>query len=110
AARAGALLERQRTRIVDALTAIADDGRQFLVQLACITALESLGDRRALPVLERLADGDDPRVRRHAAEAAIHVREAAAVPAELVHLRDDLDRVKEENRRLRERIEELANR
>ncbi|HVA36272.1 MAG TPA: M1 family metallopeptidase [Candidatus Dormibacteraeota bacterium] len=110
AARAAALLERQRTRILDALMPLADDDRQFLVQLACIAALESVGDARALPVLARLQAGDDPRVKRPAAEAAIKIREASQTPAELVRLREDLDQVKEENRRLRERIEELARR
>ncbi|TAM59194.1 hypothetical protein EPN52_08895 [bacterium] len=110
AGRAAALLERQRTRILDALTAQADDARQFLVQLACIAALEAIGDVRALPVLARLEGGEDPRVRRPAAEAAIKIQEGSRKPVELARLRDDLDALKEENRRLRERIEELARR
>ena len=110
AGRAASLLERQRTRILDALTAMADDARQFLVQLACISALESIGDARALPVLARLEAGADPRVRRPAAEATIKIREASQTPPELARLREDLDVLKEENRRLRERIEELAQR
>ena len=110
AGRAATLLERQRTRILDALTAMADDARQFLVQLACIAALEVIGDPRALPVLTRLEAGEDPRVRRPAAEAAIKIREASQTPPELARLREDLDTLKEENRRLRERVEELAQR
>jgi ubiquinone biosynthesis protein UbiJ len=46
-------------------------------------------------------------MRRHAAEAAIRVREAQSKPAELSRLRDEVDRLRSESRALRERLDGL---
>jgi aminopeptidase N len=107
-ARAGALLERERTRIADELLQLLDD-RMFLVQLMAIAAAESFEDPRLLPALDRLAGaGFDGRVRRDAAEAAMRIREAQKVPGQVSALRSDLDSLREDQRKLEAKIETLA--
>ncbi len=106
--RIGELVETERTRAVDALEQRLDD-EAFLVQLDAISAAESLGDARLLPALERLSEqAFDGRVRRDAMEAAIRIREVAKIPAQVKALRDDIDELREEQRRLQEKIEALA--
>jgi aminopeptidase N len=107
-ARVGNLMTDARARVVDALDRLLDDS-MFLVQLAAITAAETLEDARLLPTLDRLsASGVDGRVRRDAAEAAIRIREAAKTPAAVSSLRTDLDSLREDQRKLQEKIETLA--
>jgi aminopeptidase N len=107
-ARIGQLVDAQRTRAVDALDALVSDPL-FLVQVATIVAMETLGDARHLGTLDRIAQSaDDERCRRDAQEAAIRVREAQRVPAQVSGLRSDVDRLREEQRKLQEKIESLA--
>ncbi len=107
-ARCGELLVEARTRVVDRLVELLDDP-MFLVQLAAISATESLEDPRVLPTLDRLsASGFDGRVRRDAMEAALRVRESQKVPAQVSALRTDLDALREDQRKLQEKIEALS--
>ncbi|MBV8636590.1 MAG: HEAT repeat domain-containing protein [Candidatus Eremiobacteraeota bacterium] len=107
-ARAGELLVDARTRVVDALEQLLDDP-MFLVQLAAIAAAESLGDERLLGTLDRLGtSGFDGRVRRDAIEAAQRIREAQKVPAQVTALRTDLDALREDQRKLQDKIEALS--
>jgi aminopeptidase N len=106
--RIGQLVEEERTRAVAALEELLDD-RTFLVQLAALGAAESLGDGRLLPALDRLSQAAfDGRTRRDALEAAIRVREAAKVPAQVRGMRSDIDELREDQRKLQEKIEALA--
>ncbi len=106
-ARIGALIENQRSTVVQALDLLLDDA-QFLVQLGAIAAAESLGDARLIPSLSRLSvSGFDGRVRRDAAEAILRIQEARSVPAQVEALRSDLDALRTENRKLAERIAAL---
>ncbi|MHB8355258.1 MAG: hypothetical protein ACYDDQ_01025, partial [Vulcanimicrobiaceae bacterium] len=78
-------------------------------RLAAIAAAEGLADARLLAALERVSLGAlDGRVRRSADEAAIRIREAQRVPAQVTTLRDDLDRLREDQRKLQEKIEGLS--
>lgn len=107
-ARAGQLLYEARTRIVDALVALLDDS-MFLVALAAIAAAETLADERVLGVLDRLGvSGFDGRVRRDAVEAAMRIRESQKVPAQVSALRTDLDALREDQRKIQEKIEALS--
>jgi len=104
--RFGALVEPLRGRVADALERIFDDGA-YLVRASAYAAAETLGDARLLGTLDRLARLEtDGRLRRDAAEAAIRVREAQNVPAEVVSLREDLDKLKTDLAALRERLDE----
>jgi aminopeptidase N len=106
--RIGELVESERTAAVEALEERLDD-RMFLVQLGAVAAAESLGDARLLPALDRLSQSAfDGRVRRDAAEAAIRIREGAKVPAQVTAMRTDIDGLREEQRKLQEKIEALT--
>ncbi|HEY5258777.1 MAG TPA: M1 family aminopeptidase [Candidatus Baltobacteraceae bacterium] len=107
-AQIGVLLESERTRVVAALDMLLDDP-MFLVQLAAVAAVETLADARHLGSLERLAvQGFDGRVRRDASEAAVRIREARTAPGQLAGLRDDIETVREEQQKLREKLEAIS--
>ncbi|MBV8116708.1 MAG: HEAT repeat domain-containing protein [Candidatus Eremiobacteraeota bacterium] len=107
-ARIGQLVEEARTRVVAILEELLDDPT-FLVQLAALRAAETLGDTRLLPALDRLAQtAFDGRIRRDAFEAAIRIREVAKVPAQVRGMRSDIDELREDQRKLQEKIEALA--
>jgi aminopeptidase N len=106
--RIGELVESERTRAVDALSQMLDD-ESFSVVLAAIEAARSLHDPRSLPALRRVGEqAFDGRLRRHAMEAAIHIRKDAQVPTQVSMLRNDIDELREQQRRLQEKIETLA--
>jgi|HubBroStandDraft_6_1064221.scaffolds.fasta_scaffold00012_75 aminopeptidase N len=106
--RIGALLEDERTRVVEELQQRLDD-ESFLVALDAIAAAETLGDARALPALDRLSQqASDGRMRRDAMEAAIRIRKGAKVPTQVTALRDDVNELREEYRRLQEQIAPLT--
>lgn len=101
-------LEQDRTRIVEAITDRLDDP-MFLVQRSAIIAAEHVGDARFLATLDRLGrSGFDGRIRRDAAEAATRIRESQKVPSQVTGLRTDLDALREEQRKLQEKIETLS--
>jgi aminopeptidase N len=107
AADLGVLVDAVRTETVDVVNRALDDADYF-VRLSACTAAERVADARLLPTLDRLAHGErDGRMRRHAAEAAIRVREAQSKPAELSRLRDEVDRLRAESRALHERLDGL---
>lgn len=106
--RIGALVEEERARVVDELEERFGDP-SFMVALDAIVAAETLSDVRLLPGLDRLAQqAVDGRMRRDAMEAAIRIRQAAKVPAQVKGLREDIDELREDQRRLQEKIEALA--
>ncbi len=103
--RIGALVESARMRAVDEIGQRFDD-EEFMVSLEAVSAAESLGDENFLPALDRLAgEAFDGRLRRHAAEAAAHIRKGGKVPAQVRSLRNDIDELREEQRRLQDKIE-----
>jgi aminopeptidase N len=104
----GTLVDAVRTETVDMVNRTLDDAGDYLLRLSACTAAERIADARLLPTLDRLAHGErDGRMRRHAAEAAIRVREAQSKPAELSELREEMDRLRAESRALRERLDGL---
>jgi aminopeptidase N len=106
--RIGALLEDERTRVADELEQRLDD-ESFPVAIEAIATAETLGDARLLPALDRLsAQAFDGRLRRDAMEAAIRIRKGAKVPAQVTALRDDIDELRQEQRRLQDQISTAA--
>ncbi len=106
--RVGATVERACTAAVDALAALLDDS-VYMVQMAAIAAAEALGDARLLAALDRLSEtAVDGRARRDASEAAHRIREAAKVPAQVSAMRDAIDELREEQKKLQEKLEALA--
>jgi aminopeptidase N len=103
----GALVDSVRTEAAEAVIGVLDDA-DFLVRTSACAAAERLADARLLPALDRIAQGErDGRLRRHAAEAAIRVREGQSKPAELARLRDEVGQLRAESRALRERLDGL---
>jgi aminopeptidase N len=106
--RIGTLVEDQRTRAVDALVQYLDDPT-YAVAVAAIEATETLADVRLLAELERVGQhAFDGRLRRHAMEGAIRIRKGSKVPVQVSTLRNDIDELREQQRRLQEKIETLA--
>ncbi|HEY8297465.1 MAG TPA: M1 family metallopeptidase [Candidatus Baltobacteraceae bacterium] len=106
--RVAELQDGERARAVEAIAQLLDDP-MFLVAISAIAAAEHTGDKRLLGPLDRLAQSAfDGRIRRSATEAAIRVREAQHVPAQVTGLRSDLDTLREEQRKIQEQIETLA--
>ena len=106
--RVGTLVEAQRAAVIDTLEQRLDD-ETLSVALGAIAAAASLGDVRLLAALERLGEqAFDGRLRRHAMEAAIHIRKSSRIPAQVNILRDDVDELREQQRRLQEKIEAIA--
>jgi len=102
--RIGERLERERTAVVEALDRLLDDA-QFHVRRAAITAAGALGDARLIPTLRRISEtAFDGRLRRDAAEAVRRIEEARAVPPQVQSLRDAVDELRAEQRKLAEKI------
>ncbi len=102
------LLEADRTAALQALNERIEDS-MFMVARSAIHAAEDLADERSLPALQRAAQSAfDGRIRRDAQEAIMRVRERQKVPAQVTGLRTDLDALREEQRRLQEKIEALS--
>jgi len=107
-AQLGSRVDAVRSAAVDALERMFSDP-SYLVRVSTYAACEKLADARLLASLDRLsATESDGRLRRDAAEAAIRVREAQKVPAEVAHMREELEKLRVESRTLRERLDELA--
>jgi aminopeptidase N len=107
-ARHGELLESERQKVVEAIISALEDA-PFHVQIAATNAAEHLADKRFLPALDRLSQSAfDGRIRRNALEAAMRVRESQKVPAQVTSLRTDLDAIREEQRKIQEKIESLS--
>lgn len=108
--RSCALLESERSRLVDALERLFDDP-MLLVAVAAIDAAGATEDARLLPALDRIAQsGFDGRQRRGASEAATRIRESRSTPAAVTSLRSDLDDLREQQQRLRESLEAISPR
>lgn len=95
-----------------------DDIREFLlrfvnspkrsVQLAAINALGTLGDPRAIPVLETFADARKQNPAQSAAERALGTLRAAKRPTdEWRDLRTEVLNLQKENRELKAQLEEI---
>lgn len=107
-ARLGELLESQRASIVGHIVEMLDDVN-FMVQMASIDAAQTLTDARFVPGLTRVRENaSDGRVRRYASEAILRIQEAQKVPPQVAGLRSDVDSLREEQRKLEAKIEELA--
>jgi len=115
-------------RALDALAHVSRDeenktkARKFLtgyvnhpkntIQSGAIRALGTLGDPKAIAVIETFS-GDDPsdRMQRTARDALRAVREKKQlVPDEIVRLRETVDKLSKETEKLRDDLEDMKNR
>jgi HEAT repeat protein len=102
--------ESRRAEILDLLIPLAEDP-EFLMRLRIPGALEQIGDPGALGALRRLEQSDlDGRVRRRASEAAAAIIEGRTRGEESSRMRQELDKLREDNRRFEERLSKLETR
>ena len=81
-------------------------------QAGAIRALGTLGDPKAIPIVDTFS-GDDPsdRVQRSAKNALKALREKKElVPEEIVQLRETVDKIRKENEQLRNDVEDIKKR
>jgi aminopeptidase N len=94
-------------RILDRLEVIAGE-TFFLTQVAAVTALGGIESRRAISILQALADHTpDGRVRRRAQEAVQQVQRAIGKDQAVEKLQQDIDDLKKANQELKSRLESL---
>lgn len=97
-------------KIVATLLESAGTGEQRRLQTTLVGVLGGLGEsaRPALPRLRDIAANDpESRVRKAAKDAAEKITAAAPDKVELKDLRDDLNKIKDENKKLLERLDKL---
>jgi aminopeptidase N len=102
--------DAQKSDIVDRLVELLDDP-WYRSQIAAIDALKEVRDSKALSHLDRVANRElDGRVVRMAREAAKAIREGRDKGDELKKLREQFDKLSEENRSLRDRLDRMEAR
>jgi aminopeptidase N len=96
--------------IVETLTTLLDE-EHFRTRMAVLDALASLHSPKALPALERLRARDlDGRVKRRVEEVIEAIRSERKQTDEVQQLRDDFQVLREENKKLLERLDRLEAR
>jgi aminopeptidase N len=96
--------------IVETLTALLDE-EHFRTRMAVLDALESLHSPKTLPALERLRARDlDGRVTRRVEEVIEAIRSERKQTDEVQQLRDDFQALREENKKLLDRLDRLEAR
>ena len=103
--------EEARQRAVTALCHAVEHDHWEPVRAVSAVALMSLGEKRAISILERLASHEtETRVQRDMRVAAHALRTGDKSEEQLKLLRKDLDQVREENRKLKEQLGALEAR
>ena len=106
----GSELDGHRNKIRERLVDLLDDP-WLRVRSAATSALARLEDDRAIPALQRLAERDlDGRAVRMGREAITTIREKQGQSSEAKKVRDDLEKLQQENAQLKERLEKLESR
>ncbi len=96
-----------RKEVMDRLLDLSKD-QFYRVRIATVLAAEELLDEKMLPMLDSLVGVDlDGRVRRRAREVAKKIRDHAEKGSEYKQLRSEIEDVREENRRLLDRLARL---
>ena len=81
------------------------------VRIRAIDALEALGDWKAVGPLQQMIDRElDARVRRNAKEAIAGIRDEVKPKQEVKKLQEDLDKLREDNRALTDRLDKMESR
>ncbi len=102
--------EGQKEEVIDHLTHLAEDP-WLRTQLSAIHALQELKASKALPTLDRISQSAlDGRTVRTARVAMKAIREGADKGDELKKLREEVDKLVDENRALRDRLDKLESR
>ena len=84
--------------------------RDFRVRGEIAVQLARLGDRGALPTIERLLAAElDGRAKRRMRDALTDLRDGTRAPEQLARVQDELDRLRRDTVSLRERIDQLES-
>ncbi|HEY4036891.1 MAG TPA: M1 family aminopeptidase [Ktedonobacteraceae bacterium] len=103
--------EEARQRAVTALCYAVEHDSWAPTRSVCAMALSSLGEKRAISVLERVAETElDDGVLRTVRVANHTLRTSDKSEEQFKQLRKDLDEVREENRKLRDQLGAIAAR
>lgn len=103
----GQLSDRAKDQAHDRLVELLPDA-WLRVRLNAIAALAELKDAKTVGELSRTVDRDlDGRVIRSAREAIVRLREGADKGEEIRKLREDFDKLSEENRSLKDRLDKI---
>ncbi|TMI57459.1 aminopeptidase, partial [Candidatus Bathyarchaeota archaeon] len=109
AVRALAKLGDGRSEVGDILTSLLDD-QWFKVRLEAAVGLGNLLDSKALPALEQLVSKElDGRVKRRARESIRKIQMGREATDEFRQMREDIDKLRDENRLLKERLDRLES-
>jgi aminopeptidase N len=103
--------EEDKTKVRTFLTEYANHPKRS-IQSGAIRALGTLGDPKAIAVVETFS-GDDPsdRIQRSARDALRALREKKQiVPEEVVRLRETVDKLAKETEKLRDDLEDIKSR
>ncbi len=99
--------DNEKSDIVDRLIEMLSDP-WYRCQTAAIDALKEIKDPKALPHLQRAAERElDGRVIRMARDAVRKIREGQDKGEEMKKLREEVDKLVDENRALRDRLDRL---
>jgi aminopeptidase N len=99
----------KKDTIRDRLVALLDD-TDLRVRMASVGALVELGDDKAVGALEGLAARElDGRVIRGARTAAARLREGRDKGEEVKKLREELDKMRQEQKTLKDRLEKIES-
>ncbi|HSR58844.1 MAG TPA: hypothetical protein VLL57_11675, partial [Candidatus Binataceae bacterium] len=89
------------------LAPVADD-REFMVRMRLPGAFEEIGAPDGIAPLRRLLDRDlDGRIKRRAQEAIDSIVAGRSRIEEGNRMRGEMDKIREDNRKLRERLDKL---
>jgi aminopeptidase N len=105
--RLGRLSDRAKDQAYDRIVELLQD-EWLRVRLNAVAALAELKEMKAVAELARTVDRDlDGRVIRAAREAMARLREGADKGEEIRKLRDDFDKLSEENRAMKDRLDKI---
>ncbi len=105
--RLAGFFEGRKKALVDQVTPLLQDP-DFRVRIAAARSLRAIGEASAAPALDQMAVRElDGRGVRAAREAAMALRKGDTTDSEVKALRDDFEKIRDENARLRERLEKL---
>ena len=106
-ARFAKLNESHREAIVDFLVSLVDDP-EFMVRMRIPGAFEEIGDASAIEALRRLLDRDlDGRIHRRTQHAIDALLAGRSRIEEGNRLRSEMDKLRDDNRKLKERLDKL---
>ena len=97
--------------MLDRLLEIVENDLSWRTRMSAIAALQNLGETRAVGALQRrIQSALDGREVRRSREAIAAIMDGKDKNEEVKKLREDLDKVVNENRELRDRLESLEQR